>query len=212
MHKDIYVFGDSVAFGKYDQRGGWASRLTEFCETNYLAGRGGEAYIYNLSISGNHTGDILERFEAELKPRFTEKKDTVIIFAIGLNDSAYVYSKKDNWVNFADFQENLRDLFGKAKNFSDKIVFAGPTAVDYEIVNPMPWDLDKSYRENEVKEYDKMLQEFCQKSGAGYIPFYEKFMAHDYKKLLHDGAHPNAAGHQLIFETVRDYLLKNKII
>ncbi len=212
MHTDIFIFGDSIGFGKYDSRGGWTYRLNEFFETDYLAGGGGEAYVYNLSISGNRTEDILERFESEMRPRFAEKKDTVIVFAIGLNDAAFVHSKKDNWTNFDDFKNNLENLLIKAKNFYDKIIFLGLTATDQAIVDPMPWDLDKSYLDADVKKYDAALRDICQKSGVGYILLYDKFIAGGLKNLLHDGAHPNAAGHQLIFETLRDHLLANKII
>lgn len=212
MHADIFIFGDSIAFGKYDFKGGWACRLNDFFETNYLAGRGGDVYVYNLSISGNQTQDILDRFESEIKPRFSDKKDTVVIFAIGLNDAAYVHSKKDNWTKFDDFKNNLECLISKARNFSDKIIFLGLTAADQGIVDPMPWDLDKSYYDDDAKKYDAALCDICQKNGVGCIPLYEKFAAGDLKKLLHDGAHPNSAGHQLIFETVRDYLLSKKII
>ncbi len=40
MHTDIFIFGDSIGFGKYDSRGGWTYRLNEFFETDYLAGGG----------------------------------------------------------------------------------------------------------------------------------------------------------------------------
>jgi len=212
MSVNICVFGDSIAFGKYDPCGGWAARLAEFLEARCLAKKGDEFFVYNLSISGNHTGDILARFETELKPRFSEKREWVVVFAVGLNDSAVVHSKNDNWVGFGEFQENIKKLIGLADGFSDKIVFVGPTSPDYQIVDPMPWDLDKSYRETEVKKYDAALRDICQKYEVGYIPLYEKFIANDHKKLLHDGAHPNSAGHQLIFETVRDHLLEQKII
>lgn len=68
MSVNICVFGDSIAFGKYDPCGGWAARLAEFLEARCLAKKGDEFFVYNLSISGNHTGDILARFETELKP------------------------------------------------------------------------------------------------------------------------------------------------
>ncbi len=212
MSGNICVFGDSIAFGKYDSKGGWVARLAEFLEARYLAKKGDEFYVYNLSISGNHTGDVLARFETELKPRFSEKREWIVVFAVGLNDSVVVHSKNDHWVGIGEFQKNIRKLICLANEFSDKIIFVGPTSPDYQIVDPMPWDLDKSYREAEVKKYDAALRDICQKSGARYLPLYDKFAAGDYKKLLYDGAHPNSAGHQLIFETVRDYLLEQKII
>jgi len=194
------------------QGGGWVSFLGEFLETKYLVGEGDESYVYNLSISGNQSDDILARFEAEIKPRFSQKREFIVIFATGLNDSAFVYSKGDNWVRLKDFKENLRKLIVAARKYSDKIIFIGATPVDQEIVNPMPWDTDKSYHNEDIEKYNEALQNIAKENGAGYIPLFEKFMAADHKKLLHDGAHPNSAGHRMIFETVRDYLLDKKII
>ena len=38
------------------------------------------------------------------------------------------------------------------------------------------------------------------------------FLDKDYKRLLEDGAHPNSEGHEKIFETVKDFLIQNKIV
>jgi len=212
MAYNICVFGDSIAFGKYDSRGGWVVGLNEFLETRYLASKGDESFIYNLSISGNQSDDILARFEREVNPRFLEKREFIIIFATGLNDSAIVHSRKDNWVTLKNLEENLYKLIVVARKYSDKIIFIGATLVDQEIVDPMPWDTDKSYHNEDIEKYNEALQNIAKENGAGYIPLFEKFMAADHKKLLHDGAHPNSAGHRMIFETVRDYLLDKKII
>jgi lysophospholipase L1-like esterase len=211
MHANIFIFGDSMAFGCWDAAGGWGQRLNNFLTEKFLSGKGKEFYTYNLSISGNQTQDIVARFESELKPRQSEGAN-IIIFAIGINDSAFVHSKNDHWVLFEEFKNNLRKLIEMAQKYSDKIFFLGLPMIDQDITEPMPWDTDKSYRNEYVKKYDQALQAAAKESGAGYVPLFEKFAAADYKKLLHDGAHPNSVGHQLIFETVRDYLLEKKII
>ncbi|MFA6376839.1 MAG: GDSL-type esterase/lipase family protein [Candidatus Paceibacterota bacterium] len=212
MHTNIFIFGDSMAFGCWDAAGGWVQRLNNFLVERFLSNGGKEFYIYNLSISGNQTQDIIARMEPELMPRQSEGGANIIIFAIGVNDSAFVHSKNDHWVPFREFEDNLRELIRIAKKFSGKIFFLGLPIIDQEIVNPMPWDTDKSYRNGYVKKYDQSLQTTAKENSIGYIPLFEKLEASGYKKLLHDGAHPNSAGHELIFETVRDYLLGNKII
>jgi len=209
---NIYVFGDSVAFGKYDSKGGWVARLVEFLETKYLANETDEFFVYNLSISGNHSADILARFDDEIKLRLSEKRNSMVIFATGLNDSAFVRSQNRHWVDLQKFQENLRRLISRARQYAGRIIFIGLAPTDEKIVDPMPWDTDKSYRNEYVKKYDCALAEAARDGDVDYISLYGKFIAADHKKLLHDGAHPSAAGHQLIFETVRDYLLEQKII
>lgn len=69
MDKGIYIFSDSVAFGKYDSEGGWAARLAQFLEVKYLANEIDEFFVYNLLISGNHSKDVLVRFDNEIKSR-----------------------------------------------------------------------------------------------------------------------------------------------
>lgn len=136
----------------------------------------------------------------------------IIIFAVGLNDSAYVRSEKGNWVDFNEYRANIKKLIDIAGKFSKKIVFVGLYPIDESKMNPMPYDLDKSYSNEDVKKYDQFLQVAAKENGAEYISIFDKFEKNDYKKLLHDGAHPNSAGHELIFETVKDYLLEKKII
>jgi lysophospholipase L1-like esterase len=136
----------------------------------------------------------------------------VVIFAIGLNDSAYVLSQKENWTNKEEFIAGIKELVVAAKKYASEILFVGIYPVDEKITSPMPWDLDKTYSNETIRQYDQMLKVAVEESGAIHIPLFDKFAALDYKKLLHDGVHPNSAGHELIFEAVRDYLLAKKII
>jgi len=211
MHENIFIFGDSISLGCFDAAGGWVRRLNSFLMERYISGDGEEILIYNLSISGNQSQDIAARFESESRLRLSEGEN-VVIFAIGVNDSAFVHSKNDFWVPFKEFKNNLQKLINLARKISDKIVFIGLPMIDQEIVDPMPWDTDKSYRNEYVKKYDKAIKLIVEENGMEYISIFEKFAVDDYKKLLFDGAHPNSDGHQLIFEVVRDYLLANKII
>jgi lysophospholipase L1-like esterase len=213
MHTNIYILGDSVAFGQYDPAGGWVQRLSGFCMENYLAGEKDEYYLINLSISGSQSQEVLSRAASEIKVRESENnKGNIIIFAVGLNDSAYVFSKKDRWVNFDTFQSNIKSLATEACKFSKTIIFLGLYPIDEAKMNPMPYDDDKSYSNESIKRYDQAIKSISQANGALYIPLYDKFSAIDHRLLLHDGAHPNSKGHELIFEIVRDYLIDKKII
>jgi len=212
MHTNIFIFGDSVSFGCYDVAGGWGQRLNNFLMERFLSGKGKEFFTYNLSISGDQSNDIIDRFEPEFKLRQSEGYQNIIIFVIGLNDSAYVHSKNDNWVNFSEFKNNFRKLVDKSRQFSENILFVGLYPIDESKMDPMPYDLDKSYRNENIKRYDQTLQTAAKENGVEYIPIFNKFATRDYKKLLFDGAHPNSAGHELIFETVKAHLLEKKII
>ena len=57
----ICVFGDSTAWGAWDEeKGGWVNRLRLSLESkNY------EPQVYNLAIDGDTSEGVRERFEAE---------------------------------------------------------------------------------------------------------------------------------------------------
>ena len=57
----ILVFGDSVAWGAFDnEKGGWVERLKTHFLQNYEEHRIG---VYNFSVSSNDTRDVLKFFE-----------------------------------------------------------------------------------------------------------------------------------------------------
>jgi hypothetical protein len=47
----VFVFGDSIAWGLYDDRGGWVGRL----------GNGRSRLVYNLGVFGSELAQIAER-------------------------------------------------------------------------------------------------------------------------------------------------------
>ncbi len=210
----ICVFGDSIAHGAWDKQGGWVQRLNRFFVEKYLSNPSNfYCSVYNLSISGNTTEDLLERFEFEIKQRLREgKEETIMIFAIGANDSDFVHSKNTFWVQSERTKENIKKFIEIARKLSLKIVFVGLTPVEEIKVNPMPWDTDKSPKNKNIQEYDQIIKSVCEESDVHFIEIFENWIKMDYKKLLEDGVHPNSEGHQKIFEIVKNFLVEKKII
>ena len=61
MEKIINIFGDSIAWGAYDEMGGWANRLKQYFsedKENYIE-------VYNLGVSGDNSEKLLKRFFVE---------------------------------------------------------------------------------------------------------------------------------------------------
>ena len=116
----ILIFGDSIAHGAWDdEKGGWVERLKEYLFSIK------KHTVYNLGISGATTEDLLERFENDAKTRIKvdPEKEITIMFAIGVNDSAYLKSKDTNWVDKNKFQENLIKLINISRNITNIILF-----------------------------------------------------------------------------------------
>lgn len=207
----ILVFGASIAQGYWDIEGGWVQKLRKFVDKKFVLNKGSKTLVFNLGISGNTTSDLLSRFESEIKPRLLHK-DTIIIFSVGLNDSQYFEKTKKFRTSNFQFRINLQRLFDIAKRFTSKILFVGINPVDETKTNPIPWDPLKNHKNIYIKKCNQIIKTVCKEKQIYFIDLFERFEKMDYKKLLFDGTHPNSAGHQKIFEIVKEVLIKQSII
>ncbi len=212
----ILVFGDSIAWGAWDREGGWVTRLRKFLDEKTLSvpefWNTDYFMVYNLGISGDTSKWLLDRFEPEVKQMSKEKERNIIIFAIGSNDSDIILNKNKNFVPPEQFKDNINQLINSAKKYSSIIIFAGLTPADETKTIPIPWNDNISCNNKYIKQYNEIIKSVCVENKVRFINIYEKFAKTDYKKLLEDGLHPNSEGHKMIFEIVKDFLVKEKII
>ena len=207
----ILVFGDSIVYGAWDKQGGWVQRLRGFLDEKNLSNLDNASFsIYNLGISGDSTEDLLKRLEFEAEQRLEEGEETIFIFAIGINDSQFIHSTNSSKILIKQFQNNLKRFVNFAQGFSQKIIFVSLTSVDE--TKTIHWDIDKSYKNEYIQKYNDAIKQICAKNKIYFIEIFEDWIKMDYKRLLEDGLHPNSEGHQKIFETVKGFLIKNKII
>jgi len=208
----ILIFGDSITYGAWDKEGGWVQRLRRFLDEKNLTSPDFYCVVYNLGISGDTSEDLLERFEFETKQRLKEHKETIVAFAIGINDSQFVHSEGNHRVPIKKFKNNLQELIKLAQKFSLKIIFVGLTPVDEEKTTPIPWNSDKFYKNEYIEKYNQVIKKVCEENKIYFIEIFKKFEATGYQELLEDGLHPNSKGHKRIFEIVKDFLIKNNLI
>ena len=213
MSKQILVFGDSVAYGAWDEAGGWVERLK--CKIHRkVISSDLEFYcdVYNLSIDGDHTGNLLERFEFEVRQR-TIEGETIIIFAIGINDSCFIKSRNAFLTPSGRFRENIEKMIGLSGMFNSSVMFLGFTPVDESKVDPVPLSrIGACYKNEYIKKYDNILRSVCLEKNTDFIGIYDEFCRSEYKKFLFDGIHPNSGGHEKIYNIVDGYLEKKKIV
>jgi len=207
----ILVFGDSIAFGVWDKKGGWVQKLREFFDEKTLD-KNTDFYCltFNLGISGNTTQDLLERFEFELKQRIDE--ELLIIFEVGINDSGILDETKEFWVPPEKFEENIKNLIGISKKYTNKIIFLGLTPVEESKVSPFHGGKDIYYKNENIKKYNNIIKSVCEDNKIYFIELIEKWDKMNYFKLLEDGLHPNSEGHEKIYEIVKEFLIKNEVI
>ena len=190
----ISVFGDSITWGASDyEKGGWVERLKVEMMKNT-----DDVSVYNVGVSGANTDDLLRRFDIEAKAR----QPNVIIFAIGINDSQYIKTKDNPRVDLEKFRSNILELIEKARKFTGKIIFVGLTKVDESRVMLVPWDQEKYYSNESVSRYDSELRKICEEGKLKFVRLFDLLENSD----LEDGLHPNASGHQKIYEKVKEEL------
>ncbi|HBO16417.1 MAG: gdsl-family lipolytic enzyme [Candidatus Moranbacteria bacterium GW2011_GWE2_35_2-] len=181
---NICIFGDSITEGYYDEeKNGWVNRLKAIFSDDEIC---------NLGISGDSTEDLLKRFDADIK----DKNPEMIIFAIGTNDSVYLPAEKRNYVDFNKFNENLKTLIEKSRQFTSNIVFVGLTPVDESLTKPIPWEIEMHYTNEEIGKYNKAIRQICEDEKLKFIDIFDDLASINYKEMLSDGLHPNAVGHE----------------
>ena len=202
----ICAFGDSITWGALDtEKGGWVERLKAYLLES-------DNDVYNLGVSGDKTPHILERFEIETKTRVEEGEDVILVFAVGINDSYFIQSKKDFMTPPENFKRNIQEIIERAQKISSKIIFVGLTPVDELKTSPIPWDTDKFFKNENIEKYNEIIRSACRENKVHFIEIFNNWIKSDYRDMLEDGLHPNSEGHKKIFETVKDYLIQNKLI
>ena len=198
----ILVFGDSIVYGQMDlEMGGWVNRLKlELANDSSID----SCHVFNMGISGQSTGEVLERIDSECGGRILEEASNLIILAVGINDSQVIDGEV--LVDKATFRKNVRELIFHARNHTPRVVYLGLTPVDDTHSDPVSWDKTKSWKNDLVREYDKIIEEVCEEMDVRYIHVFDKLDP----TTNADGLHPSAVGHEILAdimkEVVYDYI------
>ena len=86
----------------------------------YLHAMKKEVTVYNMGISGDTSDDLLKRFSVECAAR----EPTVVIFAIGINDSRYIDDEDHSDVSLEQYEQNLQKLIDGARVYTSEIYSA----------------------------------------------------------------------------------------
>jgi len=208
----IFIFGDSLSYGKWDtETSGWAGRLRRHLDEKVMDGKG-YFETFNFGLPGDFSGGLLRRFESDLKPRFRDGEDIVIVFQIGINDTQFVSAAGQVRTSNEEFAGNLKNLIGIAQKYTQKIVFIGLTPVNEEQTLTVPWYHDDYYKNNWIKEYNEVMKSAAKEKGAHFLGLFDKLSEKRYFENLVDGLHPNSKGHERLFRIIRDFLVDKKIL
>ena len=202
MRNKILVFGDSITYGQRDlELGGWANRLRlAIANDSSIV----SCHVFNMGISGQTTGEVLERLDRECTGRTLEDANNIIILAAGINDTQVI-----NGEVLADedtLRRNAGALIETAKRHADHVMYIGLTPVDESRTNPVSWDRSKNWRNELIERYDTVIRRVCEEKGIKYIYMFDRIDP----LTNEDGLHPSAEGHrvmaEIIGEAVGEYL------
>lgn len=205
--KNIFIFGDSITYGEWDELGGWANRVRSFYDSPELPLPKKYFVTYNLGIPSDTSTGVAQRLTAETQARLTPNPnvDTFqFIIAIGTNDSRWLVDEKKHGVDETQFKRNLEDITNQAKAFSDNIIFVGLLPCDEKAIaeTAKRFDWVESYENRYIEKYNQIIQQHCIEQQLAFIDLFKTFKSKNIKTLFDDGIHPNTDGHALIFETV----------
>lgn len=188
---NIIVLGDSIAWGAFDeQKGGWVERLKTHLFKH-------DCFVYNCSVSGDTSADLLCRMAIEIKARKDKNEDLGIIIAIGANDCGFDNTKKLA-ATLPTYHEHINEMYKYAKNHTDNILFVGLTQVDDKRTQPVHWDENLNYNNEHTKQYNDALKQVCVLNKIMYVSLID-LKSNNFV----DGVHPNKTTHQQIFLRVK---------
>ncbi len=201
MSKRICVWGSSIGHGYNDDvGGGWCDRLKVY----YFADKSSDISVYNLSISGAMSKDVLDRFDNE----YNARQPKIVLIAIGINDSAFDENVNGCRISLKNTKSNLEQLIIKTRERGSRIMFVGLTSVNEDLVTPIPWASNVSYSNGNIKKYDNIIKEVAEINNVPYCYMFDLLQKDD----LDDGLHPNTKGHEKMFERIKDFLIENNIV
>jgi lysophospholipase L1-like esterase len=160
----IFIFGDSIAYGAWDPAGGWVERLRQWLFVTTRDEYNLGTFLYNLSIVGDTTADLLKRFTPEIGAR---QSGDIIFFAAGINDAQFVNGRP--MATPAAVCTNVRTLIQRARAFAPLLCWVGLTPVDDAHTTPLPWMPDRAYRNATVAVFDAAIKRTVAEESTPYI-------------------------------------------
>lgn len=200
--RNIVVFGDSIAYGKWDSRGGWVARLRATIDHEYNLETRQNILVYNLSKPGELAITLLNRFESELQSRLRSDANSLVLLAIGANDACSNNRTTQCLTPKADFTKAMTTMFMQTRSLNCQLGCIGLSPCKSE-------DLPSLQFTNEtLRAYDDLLTQICVDQKVAKLNLFDALLQNGYTSLLRDGIHPNDDGHQLLFEIIKPFIIQ----
>ena len=195
----IIFFGDSVCVGQHvTHHKSWVSMISQKLEDR--------AIILNSSVNGRTTRQALE----DMPYHIQGQKADILILQFGLNDCNYWISDKGlPRVSPKAFEANLEEIIDRAYNFDVSKVFLNnnhPTLLNRDKIP----HTDITY-EDSNKKYNNIVREVAERNNVIFNDIERTFLNYEkgvFELLLPDFLHLSIRGHQLYFDIIYPYLIR----
>jgi lysophospholipase L1-like esterase len=162
--------------------------------------------VYNLAVSDDTSEGLAARLEPELEPR-RPGGQTIVVIAVGVNETAYDPRTGRPAHGPERFAATLTGLVATARRHTDRVLLVGLLPCDEARMQPPPWGEDGGHYANDrIGAFNQAVRRVAAGTGAALADCFEEVLAGDHAALLHDGLHPNGAGHQLLADRIAERL------
>ena len=211
MITQVFIIGSSHAYGVGASEAGWADLVKRYLhERMYSEGGIGEQYeIFNFAKSGE-TIAFVKNLASELLEQYSRGQKTIIIVSAGGNNTKAV-DTPDNYVStLTEYEKAMRDLLTLLKESSQSLILVDSNGyVDETKTNPKlnPLNGRYSYFTNSRREQFKIKAGMlCEELDIPVAEISIDNKQWEQTYMYEDGIHPNQAGHQLVFESIKPLL------
>jgi len=169
----VVFLGDSIAAGLHlDPSEAFPAGVQRL-----LAAEGVPFRLVNAGVSGDTSAGGLARLDWLLKQR-----PAVLVLELGGNDGL-------RGQPVADIEARLRAIVSRTQEAGVRVLLLGVR---------LPPSLGAEYTQSFEALYPRLAEEL----GCAYVPFFMQGAAGDGEKMLADGIHPNADGHEILARNV----------
>jgi lysophospholipase L1-like esterase len=193
----IFLNGDSVTYGYWDEYGGWANRFKVKAMREFMW----KYEVVNLAL-GNQTLDtIVDRLPSQISPYGRARN--LGVFMIGGADAAIQKGATEPKHPLPEFKQSLRALGDLVCRHRITPMFVGPYEIDDSLTNPD--EFTGTRRTNALyAEYADAVREFAADIDAPYVELNQMNSRPVAEVVSWDHLHPSEEGHRLIAEDVYD--------
>ena len=211
VRKNIFIFGDSITYGEWDQSGGWANRIRSHYDDLVLPVPDDYIITYNLGIPSDTSHGLAQRIQQETQSRLTPNpnvSDIEFIIAIGANDARWLVEEQRRGVELDCFKANLKQISSTAGLFSSKIIFIGllPCVEDTVLKSAEKHQWVEIYDNQALQKYNQAIKDHCLELGHNFVDIYNVFLDNKVETLFSDGLHPDSRGHSIICDSILSQL------